>query len=82
MSLNACLIGIIVFLCSLAYEYGCVLWVRQVNGLRRWQAVGWSCFVASVQLLGVYESFTGLIFAALYVAGHGFGTYLGMAAKK
>lgn len=76
------LIGSIVFLCSAVHECGCVLWVHNVDSHRRWRAIGWSCLVATVQLVGIYESFAGLVFAMLYVIGHGAGTYLGMLIKR
>ena len=75
-------IFILTFVCGAAYECGCVFWVHHSEKGNVKPAVLWSCFNASVTVIGVESFLKSPIFVLAYVMGFGTGTYFAIRLKK
>jgi hypothetical protein len=75
-------LGVVVFVAGAAYEFGCARWVEYLANERVLPAVVWSGGNCVVTLMGVEALLRGRIYAALYVAGFMFGTWLSMVTRR
>lgn len=69
---------LVVFVAGAGYEFGCARWVEYVNDRRKLRATLWSGANCVMTLVGVESLLRGKLFAACYVAGFMFGTWLSM----
>lgn len=79
--MNAWLV-LLTFCCGAAYECGCVFWVHYSESNRSGYAVAWSMFNALVTVLGIETFLKSWVYAAAYVLGYGFGTYVAIQIKQ
>lgn len=73
---------ILIFLCGAAYEITSVFWIFATEKLKPKQAAFWSMIQAFVMVTGIGESLHNHPAKICFIAGYGFGTWIGIVIKK
>jgi hypothetical protein len=73
---------LLVLICGLLYEAGCVFWVYAAEQRKPVKIALWAMLCASVQLTGLIESVRDLKHVPFFILGYGLGAGGAVLLKK
>lgn len=79
---NKIMQSLLVFICGLIYEAGCVVWVHAAEKDNVVVAVIFSCICATVTIIGVEGFLKSKLNKLAYICGFGVGTAIAIGLRN